>query len=239
MVDAPIGWVANRAHAVEQWTEERIARADQHGTSIVDGYPAGHTPEEIVQGNRAGPGESEITVQEIIAAYDADSPASWTVADAPERAITRERGGWRKPTAPPDPSKRPRGMPPAPERVVPQDEAREAARQFTIREHDLTDDEREALRRWSREVDAECETIDELLARMTPRAIFQAAYRAALARPPVPQDETERLRSAIRGWAMGEYGWKPGDPIPDVSEATYELPLFAALSTHPTSESEN
>lgn len=47
---------------------------------------------------------------------------------------------------------------------------------------DLSDQEQEALRAWAREMDAECLTIGELEARMTPRAIFQAAYRLAATR---------------------------------------------------------
>lgn len=75
VVDAPVSWVVPRVNAVEGWTEERVARADRNGTSILDGYPAGKTPEEIVRGNRAGPDESELTVAEILARYDVRSPA--------------------------------------------------------------------------------------------------------------------------------------------------------------------
>jgi hypothetical protein len=54
VVDAPVSWVVSREAAVKAWTEERVARADRSGTSILDGYPAGTTPEEIVRGNRRG-----------------------------------------------------------------------------------------------------------------------------------------------------------------------------------------
>ena len=80
VVDAPVSWVMDRASAVFHMTEERVARADRHGTSILDGYPAGTTPEEIVRGNRAGQNETEMSLAEIIAAYDANNPAPWTVA---------------------------------------------------------------------------------------------------------------------------------------------------------------
>jgi adenylate kinase family enzyme len=69
VVDAPVSWVLAREAAVKEWTEERIARADRNGTSILDGYPAGYTPEEIVSGNRAGPGEAELSVAEILQRY--------------------------------------------------------------------------------------------------------------------------------------------------------------------------
>lgn len=79
VVDAPVSWVLNREQAVKEWTEERVERADRNGTSIRDGYPAGNTPEEIVEGNRAGPGEKALSVEEIIVAYDLENPAPWTV----------------------------------------------------------------------------------------------------------------------------------------------------------------
>lgn len=78
VVDAPISYIATRAQAVQAWGGERVRRADANGTSILDSYPAGNTPEEIVRGNRAGPGESEIGVAEIIKAYDNANPAPWT-----------------------------------------------------------------------------------------------------------------------------------------------------------------
>lgn len=79
VVDAPVSWVHARAEAVEEWSEERVARADANGTSSLDDYPAGSTPEEIVRGNRAGPNESEIPVEGIIEAYNVDDPAPWTL----------------------------------------------------------------------------------------------------------------------------------------------------------------
>jgi hypothetical protein len=49
VVDAPVSWVLTRAEAVTEWTEARVARADHNGTSILDNYPAGQTPDEIVR----------------------------------------------------------------------------------------------------------------------------------------------------------------------------------------------
>lgn len=80
VVDAPVSWVVPRDSAVGLWGEDRVERADRNGTSIIDGYPAGETPEEIVRGNRAGPRESELTVAEILVAYNVNTPADWTVA---------------------------------------------------------------------------------------------------------------------------------------------------------------
>jgi hypothetical protein len=80
VVDAPVSWIHKRDEAVREWGAERVVRADVNGTSILDGYPAGSTPEEIVRQNRAGPDETCISVAEIIDAYDPDDPAPWTVA---------------------------------------------------------------------------------------------------------------------------------------------------------------
>jgi hypothetical protein len=77
VVDAPLTYIATRADAVRAWGEDRVTRADRNGTSILDGYPAGRTPDEIVRGNRAGPDESELTVAEIIKAYDNADPAEY------------------------------------------------------------------------------------------------------------------------------------------------------------------
>jgi hypothetical protein len=81
VVDAPVSWVHTRSEAIREWGPDRVIRTDENGTSILDGYPAGNTPEEIVRGNRAGPGETEIGVAEIIAAYDPVRPARWAVAE--------------------------------------------------------------------------------------------------------------------------------------------------------------
>lgn len=80
VVDAPVSWVMSREHAVAEWEPTRVERADRNGTSILDDYPAGETPEQIVSGNRAGPRETEITAAEIIDAYAMGDPAPWTVA---------------------------------------------------------------------------------------------------------------------------------------------------------------
>lgn len=80
VVDCPVSWVVDRERAIELFTLVRVARADRNGTSILDGYPAGSSPEEIVCGNRAGENETELTLERIIAAYDENEPALWTVA---------------------------------------------------------------------------------------------------------------------------------------------------------------
>lgn len=82
IVDAPVSWVVSRESAVAEWGPTRVERADRNGTSILDGYPAGNTPEEIVRGNRAGPDESVLTAKQIIEAYAEANPAPWTVSRA-------------------------------------------------------------------------------------------------------------------------------------------------------------
>lgn len=76
VVDAPVSWIVSRPSAVDEWGEDRVARADRNGTSILDSYPAGNTPEEIVRGNRAGPGETEATLAEILQHYDVNDPSA-------------------------------------------------------------------------------------------------------------------------------------------------------------------
>lgn len=77
VVDAPLTMTMTRDQAIATYGLDRIERADENGTSIVDGYPAGYTPEEIVAGNRAGPDEKTLSVAEIIAAYDPNNPGDW------------------------------------------------------------------------------------------------------------------------------------------------------------------
>jgi len=81
VVDAPLSWVMGRDRAVDHWGEDRVSRADHNGTSIIDGYPAGETPEQIVAGNRAGPGESELTVEQILVEYAAGSGDQWVMTE--------------------------------------------------------------------------------------------------------------------------------------------------------------
>jgi hypothetical protein len=80
VVDAPLSWVLSRQRAIGEWGHMRVLRADKNGTSILDDYPAGETPDEIVRGNRAGPQETEISVADILSAYAEDNPAPWTIA---------------------------------------------------------------------------------------------------------------------------------------------------------------
>lgn len=79
VVDSPTTFVMPRPEAVAEFGEDRIARADRKGTSLLDD-PAVRTPDEIVLCNRAGPDESELTVEQMLAAFDPGDPAPWTVA---------------------------------------------------------------------------------------------------------------------------------------------------------------
>jgi len=74
VVDAPVTMAMSREDFVEWYTDrhgqdaaagldERLARAVEHGTSAMRPTSA----EEMFQGNRAGPGESSLTFEEIIA----------------------------------------------------------------------------------------------------------------------------------------------------------------------------
>jgi hypothetical protein len=104
VVDAPTSWVHDRAAAVGAWGADRIGRADTNGTSILDGYPAGSTPEEIVRQNRAGPQGSTLTVEQVLARHA--SPEAYEAFDAEYKVVERnvidmeevwtERVVWRE-----------------------------------------------------------------------------------------------------------------------------------------------
>lgn len=94
VVDAPVSWVEGRAHAVAVWGVHRVDRADRNGTSILDGYPAGRTPEEIVSANRAGPGETTITVEEIITAYTHETRHMFAAPDLSRDALHDGIAAW-------------------------------------------------------------------------------------------------------------------------------------------------
>lgn len=119
--NAPITYVCTRLAAVFEWGEERVARADCNGTSICDDYPAGHTPEEIVRNNHAGPSGRELTLAELLVAYDPDDPAPWINPDhrvirAGDAVRTLDGPAWPVPI----PSgASPRVMPLAEDKVLP------------------------------------------------------------------------------------------------------------------------
>jgi hypothetical protein len=48
--------------------------------------------------------------------------------------------------------------------------------------------------------------------------------------------ENERLREAMLTWALGEYDWRPGDPLPDRELWTHEQAIFDALTPREDSE---
>jgi hypothetical protein len=68
VVDAPVSYVHTRRQAVAAWTEDRVARADRQVSSIID-PPFYGTAEQAVAGNRAGPDETTLTLDEIRRQY--------------------------------------------------------------------------------------------------------------------------------------------------------------------------
>ena len=58
IVDAPVSYAMGRAAAVDEFGEERVARADKKGHSYRDLPP-------VIVGNRAGPGESSLSLEEL------------------------------------------------------------------------------------------------------------------------------------------------------------------------------
>ena len=63
IVDAPVSYVTDRETAAVAWGEERVARADEKGTSYLD---IEETAAEYVAFNRAGPNEECLTLEEIL-----------------------------------------------------------------------------------------------------------------------------------------------------------------------------
>lgn len=85
IVDAPTTYAVPREDFVAWYLEQygttsadelkkRMARAETHGSSV------GHSLEDVIAGNRAGPGESTLTLEEILEQY------------GPDRAETDEKG---------------------------------------------------------------------------------------------------------------------------------------------------
>lgn len=54
---------------MREWGEQRVNRADFHVTSAWPAEFHAASPEEFVEGNRAGERERELTLQELRAAY--------------------------------------------------------------------------------------------------------------------------------------------------------------------------
>jgi hypothetical protein len=69
--DKPSGRVVSRSEAVDEWGEDRVARADEHWVSLIPKQLWCSTPEEAVSCNRAGEDETELTVDEIVERYSA------------------------------------------------------------------------------------------------------------------------------------------------------------------------
>lgn len=66
VVDAPVSASLDRDEAVKAWGEERIARADEKGTSFLD---VTESAANYVRLNRAGPGETCLTMEQICKGY--------------------------------------------------------------------------------------------------------------------------------------------------------------------------
>ncbi len=73
VVDAPVGWILSPGRACQLFGPERVGRALKHVTSLIDG-PRFESVDEAIEGNRAGPAESCLTLSELRAQYK--SPAS-------------------------------------------------------------------------------------------------------------------------------------------------------------------
>jgi hypothetical protein len=66
VVDAPVTYIIDRAEAVAEWGEERVARADAKGTSFIEGP---YTLASLLVANRAGPRENQASLEAIRKQY--------------------------------------------------------------------------------------------------------------------------------------------------------------------------
>ena len=67
VVDAPVTDLMSRMRAERAFGADRVRRAAETGTSALD-LPR-MLPQEIIAGNRAGPDESALDLDELIVAY--------------------------------------------------------------------------------------------------------------------------------------------------------------------------
>lgn len=66
IVDAPVSCVMSRRAVVREFGEDRIARVDRNDTSFI---APPYTLADLLDGNRAGPGETCATLDEIRTLY--------------------------------------------------------------------------------------------------------------------------------------------------------------------------
>jgi hypothetical protein len=79
VVDSPVSHVLTREDALRRFDHDRIARAEEYVTSVLPGPDDPHagmlrpsSAEAFVAGNRAGPGEIELSLADIIERYRAE-----------------------------------------------------------------------------------------------------------------------------------------------------------------------
>lgn len=69
IVDAPVSYIVTRAEAVARWGKDRIGRADAYTTSLIEPEYGPNCAEEAIACNRAGPDESQLTLEQIRERY--------------------------------------------------------------------------------------------------------------------------------------------------------------------------
>lgn len=73
IVDAPVTYACDRAEAVREWGEDCVVRADEHVTSMMDRMYWDDDAASAVAFNRAGPGETRLTLAQIREQYSAEA----------------------------------------------------------------------------------------------------------------------------------------------------------------------
>jgi hypothetical protein len=68
VTDAPVSWLMTKHEALERYPVAVVERADRLGHSFPD-VNEPKSPIDLIDGNRAGPNESAITLRELIEMY--------------------------------------------------------------------------------------------------------------------------------------------------------------------------
>lgn len=84
VVDAPVSYISTRDEAVKEWGLDRVVRADRNVTSAFPHQYHYGSVEEFVSGNRAGDGETELSLTAIRHEYASASADPPRLEDYPD-----------------------------------------------------------------------------------------------------------------------------------------------------------
>ncbi len=67
-VDGPISFIMSKPELDARYPKEQVERTERLGHSFGD-IDQAMTPEELIAGNRAGPGETTLSLEELLSEY--------------------------------------------------------------------------------------------------------------------------------------------------------------------------